>query len=125
MTCRLLTTFLTPFTCDATIPARAFSAAVSTSPVRYTPPLLVSTHTRVRVLSRSPASEVFTDVVRVLSSIFCPVVSPVIAWQPVMKKRTTKITANILTDHKYLLISFQISVFLMTRRDNELIEDRS
>src|SRR4030095_811483 len=70
--------------------------AVSTSPVRYTMPLLVSTPTRDRVLSRSPSSWVFTYVVRVPSSMFCPAVSPVIAWQPVMKKKTTNVTANIL-----------------------------
>src|SRR6266545_3347065 len=59
-------------------------------------PLLVSTPTRVRLLSLSEASLVLTYDVRVPSSMFCPMVSPVIAWQPVMKKRTTNILANIL-----------------------------
>src|SRR6266498_2446878 len=59
-------------------------------------PLLVSTPTRVRLLSLSEASLVLTYDVRVPSSMFCPMVSPVIAWQPVMKKRTTNVTANIL-----------------------------
>jgi hypothetical protein len=48
------------------------------------------------VLSRSPASEDFTEVVRVPSSMFCPAVSPVIAWQPVMKNRSANVTVNLL-----------------------------
>jgi hypothetical protein len=52
---------------------------------------LVSTPTRVRLTSLSEASLVLTYEVRVPSSMFCPMVSPVVAWQPVMKKRTTNL----------------------------------
>src|ERR1041384_5342638 len=59
-------------------------------------PLLVSTPTRDRLESLSEASLVLTYEVRVPSSRFCPMVSPVIAWQPLIKKRTTNVPATFL-----------------------------
>ena len=75
---RLLRTSLTPFTPAATVPARAFVAAVSTKPLSWTMPLKVSTSMSKMLRALSPTISARTLLLMTESSTYSPVLSLVL-----------------------------------------------